>query len=130
MFASALTQFEPVTIVRAVSRGKARRSSGFPDMPDEDDAMSDSGSAGGGKSGKASAEEEAALSERLRALGTKLDKAKAESQQQAKAEAAKSGGMQGVGFALRVASEFASASWSERASAGWSTGGWGRPLGE
>ncbi|HWJ75248.1 MAG TPA: AtpZ/AtpI family protein [Kaistia sp.] len=70
--------------------------------------MSDNGSAGNGKGGKATASEEAALSERLRALGSKLDKAEAEAKQQAKAEVAKSGGMQGMGFALRVASEFAS----------------------
>ena len=69
--------------------------------------MSDSGSAGDGKKGKAAADAEAALSERLRTLGMKLDKAQAEAQQQAKAELSTSGGMQGVGFALRVASEFA-----------------------
>ncbi len=69
--------------------------------------MSDNGSAGEGRNGKAASEAEAALADRLRKLGMKLDQAQAESQQQAKAEIATSGGMQGVGFALRVSSEFA-----------------------
>lgn len=70
--------------------------------------MSDMGSHGNGRSDKGSAEDEAALSERLRALGRKLDKANDEAARQAKAEASTSGGTQGMGFALRVASEFAS----------------------
>lgn len=70
--------------------------------------MSDSGPAGGKEGGKVPVDDEAALSERLRSLGRRLDKAEAEAKQQAKAEVAKSGGMQGMGLALRVASEFAS----------------------
>lgn len=70
--------------------------------------MSGSGSQGDGKSGKGRAEDEAALAERLRSLGRKLDKAQDESRRQAEIENSTSGGMQGMGLALRVAAEFAS----------------------
>lgn len=69
--------------------------------------MSDSNSHGSGGGGRQSAEDEAALSERLRALGRKLDQAAAENKREAEAQPS-SGGMQGVGLAFRVAAEFAS----------------------
>ena len=68
--------------------------------------MSDSNSTGSGKKNGSHADDEAALSERLRALGKRLDEAEA-----AKAQSepvAATGGMQGMGLALRVAAEFAS----------------------
>jgi ATP synthase protein I len=69
--------------------------------------MSESGSQGDGGRGRRSAEDEAALSERLRKLGSKLDKV-AEEQKREADKAAPSGGMQGMGLAFRVAGEFAS----------------------
>lgn len=68
--------------------------------------LSDSGSAGRGNKGRESAGDEAALSERLRALGERLDEAEAAKVQQQPVAA--TGGMQGMGLALRVAAEFAS----------------------
>jgi ATP synthase protein I len=70
--------------------------------------MSDMGVPGDGGDPKRSVEDEAALSARLRALGQKLDKAEAESKRKADIAEPTSGGMQGMGFALKVASEFAS----------------------
>ncbi|MCX5497482.1 AtpZ/AtpI family protein [Kaistia dalseonensis] len=70
--------------------------------------MSDMGSQGDGKKHGRLAEDEAALSERLRALGSRLDKAQADAKQQAQAGEPSSAGMQGMGLAVRVASEFAS----------------------
>ena len=70
--------------------------------------MSDNGSAGDGTSRKDHAGEEAALSERMRSLEHKLEQARAGTEKNAKADGAPSGGMQGMGLALRVASEFAS----------------------
>lgn len=69
--------------------------------------MSDPHSHGSGEKDGRSAEDEAVLSERLRALGRKLDKAAAEAKREEKA-APTSGGMQGMGLAFRVAAEFAS----------------------
>ncbi|MBN9017433.1 MAG: AtpZ/AtpI family protein [Rhizobiales bacterium] len=69
--------------------------------------LSDSGSQGSGDGKKRSAGDEAALSERLRSLGSRLDKV-AEEQKREAAAAPASGGMQGMGLAFRVAAEFAS----------------------
>ena len=69
--------------------------------------MSDRGSQGDGRGGRQPADDEAALSERLRVLGRKLDEAAAQTRRETEAVPA-SGGMQGMGLAFRVASEFAS----------------------
>lgn len=70
--------------------------------------MSDMRSQGGGKSGKGPAGDEAALAERLRALGRTLDTVQDEAKRQSDAEASQSNSAQGMGLALRVAAEFAS----------------------
>ena len=69
--------------------------------------MSDSHSPDDGRGGRHTADDEAALSERLRVLGRKLDDAAAQTRREAEAAPA-SGGMQGMGLAFRVAAEFAS----------------------
>jgi len=69
--------------------------------------MSESGSQGGGGRGKPPFDDEAALTERRRALDRKLDKAAEDAKRQVEAEPA-SGGMQGMGLAFRVAAEFTS----------------------
>jgi ATP synthase protein I len=67
--------------------------------------MSDTGSQDGRRGGK-SAEDEAALSERLRSLGRKLDEVQEAAQRSSTAEPPAPMGMQGLGLAVRVASEF------------------------
>ena len=69
--------------------------------------MSESGSQGGRGRGKPPSDDEAALTERRRALDRKLDKAAEDAKRQVEAEHV-SGGMQGMGLAFRVAAEFAS----------------------
>jgi ATP synthase protein I len=69
--------------------------------------MSDMGSSDGGKSAGEIAKDEAALAERMRTLGSKLDKIDVEAKRAARVETDRSSGSQGMGLALRVASEFA-----------------------
>ncbi|BCP52610.1 ATP synthase protein I [Kaistia sp. 32K] len=70
--------------------------------------MSDTGSPGDGEKIKRMAEDEAALSERLRALSQKLDKAQGEAKKADADDPSVRVNAQGMSVALRVVSEFVS----------------------
>jgi ATP synthase protein I len=70
--------------------------------------MSDTGSPGDGEKIRRMAEDEAALSERLRALSQKLDKAHGEARRAEADDPSARVNAQGMSVALRVVSEFVS----------------------
>lgn len=93
-------------MVRAVS-GRNKLCEAFSTLG-KDDAMSDTGSPGDGEKIRRMAEDEAALSARLRALGQKLDKVQDEAKAAERAQPSNDVNAQGMRLAFRIVSEFVS----------------------